>query len=425
MRLHGSSNPIAGRRILLLQGPLGPFFRRLAQDLELAGAIVHKINFNGGDWLFQPRGAINFAGSLLAWPAFLDALLADLRIDTVFMFGDCRKLHRIASEIARRRGIEVGVFEEGYVRPDYITLEQFGANGHSLLPREPQAYHHVRADTPERAHPVGNAFWHGALWAIAYYLAAALARPWFPHYQHHRPLTPLEGLPWVRGLARKALYRWRDRGQLKLLSERLTGKYFLVPLQVHNDSQVLAHSGFDSVESFLRDVVLSFSLNAPVEAHLVFKHHPMDRGYHDYRRLLADLGRKHGLGSRLHYVHDLHLPTLLSHARGVVVINSTVGLSALDHRVPVKVCGRAVYDIEGLVFRGTLAAFWKAAADFDVDGALFEKFRHYVILRTQVNGNFYRRLPGCGNRAGLRWRERRSSRATVNGISTGRYETVR
>ena len=43
----------SGKRVLLLQGPVGPFFALLAQDLREAGAEVFKVNFNAGDCLFQ------------------------------------------------------------------------------------------------------------------------------------------------------------------------------------------------------------------------------------------------------------------------------------------------------------------------------------------------------------------------------------
>ena len=42
------------RRVLLLQGPIGPFFWRLANFLKIRNADVVKINFNGGDALFYP-----------------------------------------------------------------------------------------------------------------------------------------------------------------------------------------------------------------------------------------------------------------------------------------------------------------------------------------------------------------------------------
>ncbi len=50
----GGLDALSGKRVLLLQSPVGPFFRRLAQDLRWVGAQVCKVNFNGGDLLFYP-----------------------------------------------------------------------------------------------------------------------------------------------------------------------------------------------------------------------------------------------------------------------------------------------------------------------------------------------------------------------------------
>lgn len=36
-------------KILLLQGPLGPFFQTLSRQLTTAGHRVTKVHFNGGD----------------------------------------------------------------------------------------------------------------------------------------------------------------------------------------------------------------------------------------------------------------------------------------------------------------------------------------------------------------------------------------
>ena len=41
------------KRPLLLQGPMGTFFRRFASELRAGGAVVKKINFNAGDSLSQ------------------------------------------------------------------------------------------------------------------------------------------------------------------------------------------------------------------------------------------------------------------------------------------------------------------------------------------------------------------------------------
>lgn len=78
--------------------------------------------------------------------------------------------------------------------------------------------------------------------------------------------------------------------------------------------------------------------------------------------MIETLSLKFNVEGRVLYVHDLHLPTLLTNARGCVVINSTVGLSALYHNCPLKVVGRAFYDIDGLTYQGNLHSFGKNAA---------------------------------------------------------------
>jgi len=52
----------------LLQGPVGPFFSRLAHDLQLAGARAFKVNFNAGDPLFYRPGGFPFKGATADWP---------------------------------------------------------------------------------------------------------------------------------------------------------------------------------------------------------------------------------------------------------------------------------------------------------------------------------------------------------------------
>lgn len=394
------------KRVLLLQGPVGPFFQRLASDLRNAGAKVFKVNFNGGDWLFYRRKAVAFREGPEAWPAFFEELIQRWDIDCIMLFGDCRIYHAIASDIARRRGLEVGVFEEGYFRPNYVTLEREGVNGYSPLPTNPIHYLNRVPEKPVRTDEVGNAFWHAMTWAILYYIAAQLCRPLFPRYCHHRSLTVLEGVVWIRSAWRKMFYKVAEFNIQARLSGSLSKKFFLLPLQVHNDAQIRVHSGFFSIEAFIRYAVTSFSRHEADGSVLVIKHHPMDRGYTDYSALIRGLRQEFGLGDRLVYIHDQHLPTLLQHARGVVLINSTVGLSALYHGAPLKACGSAIYDMKGLTYQGDLDAFWGQATSHKVDHKLFLRFRSAVIEKTQINGSFYKRLPIAGCVTGMRWEER-------------------
>lgn len=404
----GGLSAFKGKRVLLLQGPLGPFFRRLSQDLMWAGAQVYKVNFNGGDWLFYPQGAINYRGTIEGWPAYFETLVNRLQIDAVILFGDCREIHSSIHEIMDRQGLEVGVFEEGYVRPDFVTLELKGVNGRSSIPRTPDFYLDRTMGIAEVTKPVGSTFWFAAGFAILYYFFAGLLKPVFWHYKHHRPLSWLEGLLWLRSAWRKQYYAIKESGFLATLTNDLSGRYFLVPLQVHNDAQVSVHSEFDSVAVFIDDVISSFANHAPSDVSLIIKQHPLDRGYYDYTKLIHQLAGIRGIGNRVHYIHDQHLPTLLEHACGVVVINSTVGFSALHHGTPVKVCGTGFYDMRGLTFQDELAEFWTRANESPVDQKLYESFRGYLIRHSQLNGNFYKRLKASNFATGLVWGRNRS-----------------
>ena len=393
----------SGKNILLLQGPVGPFFRRFATDLRRQGANVHSINFNGGDWLFNRKDAVNFRSHPREWRIFFENLLNDLDIDIVFLFGDCRPIHVVAHQIATQYGVQIGVFEEGYVRPNFITLEKNGVNNHSSAAREAQFYFSQKTIPTPKEKQVGYAFPQMMLWAFLYYVCSLLLKPFFWHYRHHRRLHIIEGYIWTRSFLRKAYYRITERNMEKKLTTTLSKQYFLLPLQVYNDAQIHTHSDFATVETFIRHVVTSFSKHAPLGTHLVIKHHPMDRGYNDYSNWLQQLEFLYDLSGRVHYIHDQHLPSLLDHAIGTVVVNSTVGLSALLHGSPLKVCGRAMYDFKGLTYQGTLDEFWREASDERVDSKLFDSFRNYLIATTQINGNFYKRIKGEKAATGLSW----------------------
>ncbi len=410
-----------GRRVLLLQGPVGPFFARLARRLRDAGARhVGKVNFNGGDWLFSPRGALNYRGNMAQWPEALRRHVVEQAIDTIVLYGDCRPIHRAAHELAERLGLEVWVFEEGYVRPNYITFERSGVNMRSTLPRDPVFYRglpdgQVDAVSPER--PVPHAFAFSAVWAVLYYLAAAALRGVFGHYEHHRPLTLDESLPWLRSIVRKPVYRRRERALTARLTADLSGRFFLLPLQVATDAQVVVHSDFDSVAHCIEAVASSFAAAAAAADVLVIKHHPMDRGAHDYGGVIRRLAALHGLAGRLFYIHDQHLPTLLDHAKGVVVINSTVGMQALHHGTPVITLGQALYDLPELTFQGKLDAFWQQAPQSPPDAELYWRFRGYLVRTTQLNGSFYRGSPVVRSSRDDARKRRRAAAAESQGRS--------
>lgn len=395
-----------GKQVLMLQGPVGPFFKNLAYDLEGVGASVHKVNFNGGDWFFSnAANSIDFTGSIKEWSDFFKGLLRKYWIDTIILFGDCREHHSIAHTIATEEGIEIGVFEEGYLRPDFITFEEYGVNGNSKISQDPSFYRAL--DESEFAipetQPIAYPFWYSVWWAILYYFFSALLYPRFRYYRHHRPLNPFEGLYWIRSIWRKWIYKWKERSIEPLSVSSMSKKYYLVPLQIATDAQIKHYYQHKSIMIFMEKVIHSFAKYAPQETWLLIKHHPLDRGYHDYGRYIYELAQQNNVADRVKYIHDQHLPTLLDHTKGCVLINSTVGLSAIHHNVPLKVCGEAIYHIKGLTYQGELDTFWSDADFFRIDRDLYHRFKGYLVNQKLLNGNFYRRLNVSKLKSGILW----------------------
>ncbi|MBN1607764.1 MAG: capsular biosynthesis protein [Polyangiaceae bacterium] len=377
-----------GRHLLLLQGPNGPFFKNVARHLNDAGARVSKVNFNPGDALFYGGPEVTyFRGDLESWPDYFARLVEERGIDAVMVFGDCRVYHRLAIARAHALGIDVFVFEEGYLRPDFVTLERDGVNGHSKIPKDAAFYRELQPRETPPPRRTRHVFLRAAWFSGLYALANSLFGWRYPHYRHHRDLNALrQARLWGLSGLRRIKNAVRDRGlDTKLLAGTMT-PYFLVPLQVHLDSQI-GHSRFRSVAEFIEIVVASFAKHAPADATLILKHHPFDRPYREYTRLISDLARRHSLGSRLVYADVINLPAALRHARGTVVINSTVGLSSLYHGTPVKCLGTPVYDFEGLTYQGSLDDFWNDPGT--VDAPLTKRFTWWLRVTNQLNGNVW------------------------------------
>lgn len=308
------------RSIVFLQGPLGPFFRALAAEFSCHGYVTHKINFNGGDqWFSGADHCFDYRGTEQQWPQFLENYLKDFQIQAVFLLGDCRLYHRLARPVCDKLGVQFMVFEEGYLRPDTITLEQGGVNAFTAMDLSPAALaaasrHQRKADVT-----MSPTMKRRTLYASAYYWAARLRQTRFPAYQHHRAFSPVvEGAKWIRGAWRKYQYKHQDKATEQRLTGALSRQFFLVALQVHDDSQMRFHSHYDSVEAFIGETIASFAAGASAADYLVFKHHPMDRGYTCYQSFIHQQARQCGIEKRVIYCHDVSLPALYHHTKGVV-----------------------------------------------------------------------------------------------------------
>jgi len=378
------------RRVMMLQGIMGPFFRQLGIALRNAGHTVFKVNFNGGDRAYWrlPNG-IDYRGTLAAWPEFFASLIEQHAITDIMLFGDCREHHVTALELCRQRGVTAYVFEEGYIRPDWVTMEIGGVNGYSTLSRDPAWYRTLAAQLPSipEHRKVSSSFRKRATEGFIYNAADVTTRWRYPGWENHRPWHPVvEGMGWARKLNR----RKQRRAEATALIDHLLDtqqRYFLFPLQLDSDAQIRLHSPFAGIADALRVVLESFARSAPEGVRLVIKEHPLDNGVRDWQVDAQKIAQQLGISDRIDYLPWGDIEAVSEHSLGMVTINSTSGTLALAQNIPVVVLGTAIYNMPDLTNQNGLDDFW--ANPVPPDPETFSAFRRVLIDRCLIPGGFF------------------------------------
>ena len=383
----------SGRRFLLLQGPHGPFFHRLGRMLARAGADVARVGFNRGDRAFWPDSAtfIPFRGTPEDWPAAFAALIEARKITDIVLYGDTRPIHAHAVRMAKAAGLTVHVFEEGYLRPHWVTYERGGSNGHSRLMqltlRDMQtALAQSDMDLPDAPARWGDMRQH-MFWGALYHWFVLTGFWDFRNFRPHRALTVgQEFMLYVRRILLMPFHRWER--MIETFRIRHGGfPYHLVLLQLEHDASFQMHSPFRTMTEFLEVVVAGFARGAAPHHHLVFKAHPLEDGRVPVAREIRRLALQHGLKGRVHFVRGGKLAGLLNGARSAVTVNSTAGQQVLWRGLPLKVFGQAVYDKPEFVSAQPLPEFF--AAPTRPDSRAYRDYRHYLLETSQVPGGFY------------------------------------
>lgn len=385
--------PPQNRVFLFLQGPHGPFFKQLARQLRATGAETWRVGFNAGDAAFwAPRDRyIPFHGQPDDWPETLISIVAKHNVTDVVLYGDARPIHAQAIKAARAQGLHVHVFEEGYLRPYWVTYERDGANGHSRLMDVSVAdMRHLLAE-PSYDPPVPPSHWgdmrEHMFYGAAYHWWLLARNRTYPNFRPHRDLAvaaefklylkKLVFMPW-HGLERR-IATWRIR--------RGTFPYHLALLQLEHDSSFQAHGPFARQSDFLEHVIEAFAQGAPVHHHLVFKAHPLEDGRAPLRTDIRRFSKQHGVCHRVHFVRGGKLAHLLDAARSATTVNSTAAQQALWRGLPVRAFGQAVYSKPELVSHQPLEQFFTMPERPNTDA--YRVFRDFLLATSQMPGSYY------------------------------------
>ncbi|MCB5408413.1 capsule biosynthesis protein [Pseudogemmobacter faecipullorum] len=382
-----------GKSFLLLQGPHGPFFSRLGKMLTRSGASVWRVGFNRGDRAFwhDSRSYIAFRGTADDWEPQLHRLIADKGITDLVLYGDTRPVHAKAVRLAREAGLQIHVFEEGYLRPYWVTYERGGSNGHSRLMQTSvgamrEALSRTDTDLPDAPARWGDMRQH-MFWGALYHFFVWAGFWDYRNFRPHRALTVRqEFLLYLKRLSLLPFHALERR--LASWRIRFGGfPYHLTILQLEHDASFRDHSPFATMSEFLELVTRGFAEGAPPHHHLVFKAHPLEDGRVAVKSTIRRLARQYQVADRVHFVRGGKLAGLLNHARSAVTVNSTAGQQALWRGLPLRAFGRAVYSKPEFVSSQPAAQFF--AEGQRPDTKAYRDYRHYLLETSQVAGGFY------------------------------------
>jgi capsular polysaccharide export protein len=378
----------ATRHFLFVSAPFGPFCRELAQALRGSGARCTRVILNAGDALdWGAKSAAPYFGGRPGWAGWLYQQIRRLGVTDIVTYGDSSPYAVDALILAQSLGLPRHVLEQGYFRPDWVTLERDGVNGNSRLPRDPEWYRrHASCDVHTVERRVGLTTPSAVYLIVRHHAAIYAGSPLFPRYRaayQHSAFRQAMSHCW-RFVARRLTAEQARRAHEALVATN--APIFLALLQRPGDSQLWRHSDYETTDAFVERVVTSFAAHAPAEAQLVIRPHPLDPGIDDHGKLIRRVAQREGVGERVHYLDHGKLHEILPRIVAAICVNSTAGLSAVEFGKPTVTLGKAIYDMPGLTHQGGLDSLWTKPEAPDPE--LYDAFRRVVMATSQVNGAY-------------------------------------
>ncbi len=385
--------PVGQRSFLFLQGPHGPFFARLGAMLTRTGASVWRVGFNAGDALFwrDKSSYIPFNGTQTDWRPTFRLLVAEKKITDIVIYGDTRPIHAQAVQEAKALALTVHVFEEGYMRPYWVTYERGGSNGHSRLMHMSVENMRTALKNSDMDSPLPPASWgdmrQHVFYGAVYHGAVLLFNGNYRNFRPHRALSVRQEF---KLYLKRLLLMPAQAIERRIATARIRHggfPYHLALLQLEHDASFQMHSPFSTMSDFLETVLENFAAGAPKHHHLVVKAHPLEDGRAPIRSALNRLAKKHNIANRVHYVRGGKLAQLLDEARSAVTVNSTAAQQVLWRGIPLKTFGQAVYAKPEFTSTKPLRDFFAGAER--PDRKAYADYRRYLLETSQVAGGFY------------------------------------
>jgi len=388
------SKPKKLNKVLLLQGPVGPFFRQLQLLLCNAAIESKRVTFHAADALFSIRDlSTPFTGKAAEWEQWIRAELEFGQYNCVILFGSDRPAHATAIKVAAQLQCPVISLEEGYLRSGYISCELNGNNagGSSLM-----KYQHYDVDDLAPSQPLKqkmNSPRMLVMWSAIYYAFRELTKHSGDIELYHRKTKGIlnEAVSWSLHYARRKLASFAEAYTVDRLGSKECAPFVLVPLQTPSDLQMQKYANGWTNEKLVIHCLGALKTGI-AQQKIVFKTHPLDQKANALTAFIKKQAKAAGLLDRIHILQSGNLSNLAEMSSGMVVINSTSAFSALHHNKPLLVLGKAIFRHPQIVTIGDtssdIQAFFKQRNSKPPEK--ITSFVKYMKSKALIAGDYYR-----------------------------------
>jgi capsular polysaccharide export protein len=374
--------------VLLLQGPVGNFFNEFAKHIIRHGGRAFKIHFTFAEkFFYDQKEEFFYKNTIDEWPKYFIKFVKKNKIDRVYLMNDSRPYHKPIVKICTDMDIDLFVFEDGYFRPGYITLEPFGVNGNSQFPK-------FSFDNLNGNQYLPNLEMNLYPKNYSRILFSLISNFNFITSRNYKPYRPINSFYWTVRLLRKYLLKvisiLKDSIAIKkILKTDDDIKIFFVPLQVFDDTQIKYHSKYKNTFEFILEILQSFGALNSRTFKVIIKQHPGDRGAINYKNFIKEKAELYGISKNICFNSTTNADELINIADGVILINSTVGINSLLKNKRVHCSGVSVYRelCQNIDLNEFINNTLNSKYSYDTNNS---KFLIKLKNATQIKGSFHK-----------------------------------
>ena len=331
----------SSRIFLFLQGPRGPFFRKLKNRLDWFGYQSYFINVCGGDLIDRPLALFDsymYSGkSGDRWEKYLACFIREKHISDVVLYGIRSSYHSTAVQLCRDNGIRLWIFDECLFLPGYVTLERDSEKEKThvsgICPGDVRSCDdQIDFLISEKKTAIGehnrvNCDYGDPLPSMP---GQFFLTPLFPHFRPYSDYSAFsECLSRFRGMFRNFSSEKKHMAEAAgILSSK--NSYFFLTLQFCSDYQISVSSPFGSARKLIEAVVRSFAESAVPDLHLVIAANYREFSDLDPESLVNTMNSEFNLHDRVHFVGNCRTEELIENSAGVLAASTVMGLVSLS-----------------------------------------------------------------------------------------------